>query len=352
MKFFAYGAIALLVAAGAATILQSPKVVSAEAKVTGPAPKPQTVSVARAKTSQVQDTFEAYGDLAPIRTVDVSPQITGHVRRIYVSSGQFVEKDEILIELDTTVPDAELSAAKAQLASAEADLRRKTTLAKDGNVTNVALDLAELNVQVARADVAVKSAKRALHTVRAPFAGQLTQISISEGAFVSAGQVLFKLQDESQLRVDFSVAERLWSKLKVGQKVSIKTDNRSGTNVDGKLTYIAPVADANSRSLAVNGLIDNEHRSLVGGLFVEVSVKLGARDDVLVVPTTAVLQELSGSYVFVVEQGKVHRRKVVLGERYGKTVEIKTGLGSGSSVVVGGQDRLRDAMPVTVAVRG
>jgi membrane fusion protein (multidrug efflux system) len=151
------------------------------------------------------------------------------------------------------------------------------------------------------------------------------------------------------LRAEFQVPERLWGRVRVGQRFTVKGDGEGGISAAGEVSYASPHADPASRSLVVSGMVDNRDHRLAAGLFVHVRIDLGARQNVILVPEAAIVERLSGSYVFVVEKDKSLERRVKLGDRRDGRVEVVSGLTEGQNVVVTGQKAIRDNMDVTVA---
>lgn len=311
-------------------------------------PAPQ-VSVTEAVKGSLEETFSTYGNLAALKSVDIASQISGQIAEISVKEGARVKKGDVILTLDAAAANADYDAAKAQLDAAQSDFQRATTLAQHGTSTAVALEQAKVKLAIAQTQLAMKKVQKQHYTVNAPFDGQLTEIKNSEGALLSAGNAITQLMDQSQLRVEFQLPERLWPKLKIGQKLTVWADGHQQLQVSGQVTYVAPNADPKSRSLRVTGLIDNQDYRLASGLFVRVRLDMGAKNNVVFIPEDAIVERLDGSFVFVVEKGKSFERQVDLGIRQDGKIEVLSGIKLGEQVVTRGQKMIRDNMAVTVA---
>jgi membrane fusion protein (multidrug efflux system) len=308
----------------------------------------QEVTVARAVRGSLEQSFSAYGELVATRSADIATQTDGQIETVVVKDGASVRAGDILIELDAAVADADLKASTARLDAAKADFGRVSTLIKRGTSTALTLEDSKVKLAVAETDLAVKQAKRRNYTIRAPFDGRITRIALPAGALVTAGKPLGQIYDDSRLRVEFRIPERLWSQATAGQSFEIQANGAPSLKAKGRVSYIAPDISPDSRSLAVAGVVDNEGRRFAPGLFVNVRLNLGEKKNVVLVPQAALVERLSGTYVFVVEGKTARERKVEADERQDGKVEIASGVDEGTLVVVRGQKLIRDNMTVSV----
>lgn len=306
------------------------------------------VKVAAAVRGSLEQTFSAYGDILARRQTEIASQIDGRVERVAVEDGAVVAEGQVLLMLDAAVADAACKAAQAVLDAAKADFARASDLNKRGISTSLDLEAANVKLAVATSEFALKDAERQRYTIRAPFSGQITRIPLPAGSLVGAGKPLTEIYDQSSLRVEFRGPERLWTKLKTGQSFEIQIDGDSKVTAHGTVSYVAPDADPRSHSLLVAGIIDNRDRRFAPGLFVHIRLDLGEKSNVILVPQEAVVERLSGGYVFVVQNGKSYERKVILGERRNGLVEVVSGVQPGELVVVRGQKQLRDDMVISL----
>ena len=318
--------------------------VQAEAPSRGP-----LVTVAEAVRGTLTQSFATYGNLTAYMQADIAAQIDGQVESVLAADGAMVKQGQVIVALEAAVADAELKSAEARLDAAKADMERVQALLQRGNSTPLALEDAGVKLAVVQTEMALKQETRKRHTILAPFAGQITRIALTQGALVTAGKPISRIYDQERLRVEFQVPERLWTKVREGQRLTIQADGNSDLTAEGKVSYVSPNANPNSRSLVVTGLIDNPDHRFAAGLFVHLSLDLGAKENVVLVPEAAIVERLSGSYVFIVEKDKSFERPVKLGERRDGKVEVVSGIDQGQHVVISGQKLIRDNMAVVIA---
>jgi membrane fusion protein (multidrug efflux system) len=314
-----------------------------------PAASGPLVSVTEAVRGSLEQSFSTYGNLAAFRHVDIAAQIDGQVERIPVEDGATVSKGQVILTIDAAVADAELKAASARFDAAKADLQRVQALLQRGISTPLALEDAQVKLALAQTDMTLKEQHRRRYTILAPFAGRIGQVALTEGALIATGKPITRITEQDRLRVEFQIPERLWPRVRTGQHFTIQADGNPDLTVGGAVSYVSPDANPSSRSLIVTGVIENKDHRFAAGLFVHIRLDLGARDNVVLVPEDAVVERLSGSYVFVVEKDKSFERQVKLGERRDGRVEVVSGVEEGQLVIVSGQKTIRDNMTVTVA---
>ena len=315
-----------------------------------PSPAP-LVTVAKAVRGTLAQSFATYGNLTAYMQADIAAQIDGEVESVLAADGAIVKQGQVIVALEAAIADAELKAAEARLNAAKADMERVQTLLQHGNSTPLALEDAGVKLAVLQTEMALKQQTRKRHTIVAPFAGQITRIALTQGALVTAGKPISRIYDQRRLHVEFQVPERLWTKVREGQGITIQADGNPDLTAEGQVSYVSPNANPNSRSLIVTGVIDNSDHRFAAGLFVNLGVNLGAKENVVLVPETAIVERLSGSYVFIVEKDKSFERQVKLGERRDGKVEVVSGIDQGQQVVVSGQKLIRDNMAVITALQ-
>ena len=160
-----------------------------------------------------------------------------------------------------------------------------------------------------------------------------------------------RLDDTSQFEIEFRMPASIAPQMKDGMRIHVRLPGRGGDEMDsiGRLSFIDPVVSTDSRSVLLRALVPNKGGMLRPGLFVHVRLDLDAHDNVLVVPVSAVLLELSGSYVFVVDDKNIAKRQLVeTGLSDDRMIEIVKGLKKGEKVVTVGQFRLSDGDAVKI----
>ena len=279
-------------------------------------------------------TVEAKGQLKPISASVVSPSVDGTVASINVQAGQTVNEGDVLMtikndELDRNVAEAQRAVAAAQedLANAQkaaavaqadpaidagADAAAGT--ASSGATDTSAISSAQRNLASAQATLDQANAKVAERTVTAPSSGSIVELNAKVGATVTGGMIMgegdtnggkqcMQIADLSKMKVTVQVGEKDIAKIAVGQSANVTYPAFPDIVSQGTVTAIASVANADSSSgsggsvtFNVDILIESPDARLKPGMTAEVSVVTEKLDDVVMVPTMALMTEDGENY--------------------------------------------------------
>lgn len=323
-------------------------------------PPAATVTAERAGTKEWIDRVQSIGTLIAIRGVDVSPEVAGIVKNYSFESGNDVEKGTRLVELDTSVEEADLLKNRAVLLEANADLKRQASLVKKEFVSQAVVDTTTSKRDTAAAAVQRMEAVIAQKNITAPFAGRLGLRRVEKGQYVKAGDPLVWLQALDPIWIDFPVPEGDLGKLKIGAPIELGVNAYPGQVFKGAIEAFDARVAQDTRTLMVRGRLPNADHRLLPGMFSNVAVLEGKPKELVTVPRTAVTYGLYGDSVWVVKVGPpapektasvgevevpapqltVERRFVRVGPSQGDEVAILEGVKAGEQVVTSGQLKL------------
>jgi membrane fusion protein (multidrug efflux system) len=241
---------------------------------------------------------------------------------------------------------------------AELNFARNQDLIKQNLVSEFEFDASRTEVQRTRAaenDLRLRIQKKA---IRAPFAGQLGIRKVDLGAYIEPGDTIARLEALDEILVDFPVPQQQFSKLSVGQPISVTVDAWPGRSFPGKIKAIEPLVERETRNIRVRGLLPNAAGELVPGMFARISIELPAQEQVITAPQSAISYSPYGDSVFVVEDTvtadgvsvqTVTNTFVVTGATRGDQVAIVAGLEPGMEVVTSGQQKLRNGAQINIS---
>jgi len=311
--------------------------------------KPRTISVkvTQAQLAQCKDVIEALGSARANEQVLITFKYSDLVEDVSFKDGERVNKGDILVQLNNQQAGAKVKELEANLADAVAQLNRYQDLLKNRATSQSQVEQHEAITKAIAAQLLSARTHFNDLTIRAPFDGVLGFRQISVGAYVKSGDVITSLDDLSVVKVDFSVPERFFTTVKVGQMVEA-TNTAYGEKVfSGKITSIDPRIDNITRMVKVRAEIYNPNYELRGGMLLKIDVERSI-EEVLQVPESAIIPIEDKQFVFVVEQGKAKRKQVVVGKRKPGVVEILAGIIAGETVVIEGALKLREGTNVNV----
>ncbi len=306
------------------------------------------VEAVAAEKRTVTTTIDAVGTTVAAKSVEIIPRAEGRIEKINFTAGGDVKKGDVLVELDSNLESADLAEAKALLHQADLELERAKSLSSNNFMAKSSLDQAVTKRATAEAALVRAQQKLDERSVKAPFGGTTGIRKVDVGAHVTDSTVITTLDDLSNVELEFSVSEQLFSVVKKGEKIEADTAAYPGRVFEGIVTEIDSRIDPASRSFKVRARIPNEDKALPAGMFMHVQMVL-ASDNALAIPEEAIVAEAQSNFVFVVDGNKVERREIKVGRREVGYAEITEGLSQGAMVVTRGVSKLRDGMSVEIA---
>ncbi len=314
------------------------------------------VTTYEAKTVAWQPVIKSIGTVAPVEGVTLAADADGTIVKIAADSGASVKAGDLIIELDTSVEEAQLAAAEARAALAKLQSDRASELAAKNTISAAEFDAATAQLNQARADVAAIKATIGKKHVRAPFDGRVGIRLVNLGQFVARGRPLVPLQKLDPIYVNFSIPQAQLPVVNIGQRIALQVEGFAST-FPGEITAINPEVDADTRNVSVQASLSNPKEQLRAGMFAQVEVELPPGPAQVVVPATAVAYATYGNSVFVVENMKGPDGQEYLGARQqivrvggtrGDLVAIESGLKAGEQVVTAGVFKLRNGAKVMI----
>jgi cobalt-zinc-cadmium efflux system membrane fusion protein len=357
------------------------------------------VIIATARAGVLDGGTVLSGKLEALHAADVVPRTAGKVAGVYVDIGSAVAAGDLLLSLDVADLEAlvELNAAQlerarnsdlpaqvntaefnlansgALLKTTEADYRRYQQLYGTGAVSSQQLEQAER--QYLQAKASNESAQNALDIllgatvpetirqyeaqlrkaqadfentmVKAPFSGVITARSINPGEMVSPTVPVISLANLDTVVVQADVSEGQVNKILAGQELEVRVKSVQEEPFTGIVTNVAQAASPASKAYPVKIQVANPLHMLKPGMFAEVVLSAGDEEGIIV-PAEALLQDESGNFVWVVNEGVVTRRSVTAGQTDGSHVIINAGLTEGEDIAVTGTDSMQDGMKISV----
>jgi len=309
------------------------------------------VIVQRAESQAFVDRIEALGTLRAYDSVEVTAKVTETITKIHFKDSQRVKAGELLAEMSSETERAELAEAKATLREAKAQLERAKPLAQRGVSSEATLTERQRNYETAKARVEAVEARLRDRRIVAPFGGLTGLRRISVGALVEPGTVITTIQNDSVMKLDFTVPTAFLARLRPGFPIEAKAAAYDGKVFEGKVSAIDNAVDQDTRSISVRAELPNPDGELKAGMLMTVELLRNPRT-AIVVPEQAILMRGTQSFVYVVdpeaEQPEVAQREVVIGARRPGKVEITSGLRAGEAVITHGIVKVRPGQQVRI----
>lgn len=321
-----------------------------------------TVTVVQPEQQNWKQTFTANGNIAAWQEVVIGSELSGQrLTRVNVNVGDEVKRGQVLAEINSDTIRADLAAAKASYAEAQAVLadavtnnKRIQQLRNTGAISAQELTqyqtsqaTAQARLDASRAQIESNQLRLAQTQVISPDNGVISARTATVGSLAQTGQELFRLIRDHRLEWRAEVTTSDLYKLKQGMNARIFSPDPAQPAITGKVRMIAPVIDPQTRYGLV--YVDLPATQAVRmGMFVKGEFDLGEKP-ALTIPQTALLLRDGFAYVFIVgNNNRVTQQKVTVGRRLADRVEILD-LPANVKLVAAGTGFLADGDLVTVA---
>ena len=316
-------------------------------------PPPETVTTAAVRSASWETALTAVGSLVAVQGVTVAAELSGKVVDISFQPGATVQKGDLLIRQDTASEEAQISGAVAQSKLTRTVLDRNAQMLRERVVSQADYDASVANHEQATAQADAIRTVIGKKTIRAPFSGRLGVRQVNLGQILREGDPIVTLQSLDPIFVNFALPQQHFAQLHTGLPIRATCDALPGITLEGRVTTVNPLVDAETRTAQLQATLPNRDERLLPGMFVNAAVRLPVRRKVIVIPATAVLYAPYGDSVFVVttttEGGKTIRQQFVrLGEKRGDFVAVTEGLKEGEQIVSTGVFKLRTGQTVVV----
>jgi RND family efflux transporter MFP subunit len=306
--------------------------------------------------------LDASGYVTARMQATVSSKLTGKVLEVYIEEGMFVEKGQILAQLDDSSVQAELNFAKTQLKEARRIFNRTLELRKDNLASQASLDAAESQVDGLKARLDISKQVVADMQIRAPFSGVVINKAAQPGEMispVSAGGGFTRtgigtIVDMSSLEVEVDVNESYINRVQPGQPAITNLNAYPNWDISSEVIAIIPTADRNKATVKVRiGLLEKDERVLpdMGAKvsFLKEQVTEAPEEiNGVMIPSSAIIKEDDLSYVFVIKNGLIIKTKIAVGSSSSNFSRLIDGVEVGDNVVTDPNNELQNGQEVLI----
>lgn len=368
------------------------------------------VTVQMAKGGEIENTNTFTGTTKVSEETSVTAEMAGKIQSINVDLGDHVSEGQVLLSIDGKDVDNSIKTAQAALELAQANYANTTggsiesqqnTLDNAVKVAQMSYDEAKRNYDIykslydtgaisedqfkkielsldqatqqletaqksyntttgqsipelkelaakqleqAKTAYEVATAARDKLVLKSPVSGTITTKNFNAGEMISQQQPAFVISSQDVLQIDLKVTQADIGKFKQGDTVDVAIE---GQNVEGTIKYVPAVIDKNTSLYTVEVIIDNSGNKFREGLSVEVSVSIEKESNAITIPKKAVFEEDGEEYVYIVSPDNIAiKTSVETGIVTDKTIEIKSGIGTSDTVIIGGLNTITDGTKI------
>ncbi len=297
---------------------------------------------------EVTKTLRLTGSLKGDRETDLAANINGRVTATSVERGSEVKAGQVLAQVDVRAAAISVSEANAQVKNAEAqasqaqnDCARYDKLKQKGAITDIEYDKVAITCRTLPLNVEAASARARLAaqnvgdgTIRAPFAGVVSERFVDIGEYVRSDSRVITLVSVDPLRLEVSVPEADAGKVKDGAELTFKVAAYPDRKFVGKVRFVSGAIRATTRDLAVEAIVLNPDKALKPGMFTEVDLGIGVQK-LPAIPKAATFERNGTRHAFFVVDGKLQERVLSTSDEVGDLVSVSKGATLGEKVALG-----------------
>jgi RND family efflux transporter MFP subunit len=295
------------------------------------------VKTSPAITGTIDQQIATTGTLAASEELIVVSETQGKIIKVNKQVGDRVQKNEVIVEVDSETTAANVLVAEANYEQQSRDLERMQRLEKGNAIAKH--DLEEARVGLKKAEANLITARKALRDtkIKAPISGIVNKRMVENGEFLAGGMPVCEIVNTATLKIWIKVPEKDIFKLSKGQTAEITIPAVPGETFSGKVNAMGEKAD-NSMKFDVEILLNNQggKQHLKAGLFCEVCIPVEATPAILI-DKTALVGSMKNPSVFIPEGNLAVKKAIVVNESDDRHIEVLSGLKVGEQVIISGQ---------------
>lgn len=342
--------VALAVIAIAYTLYKNKKEINEQSNAVSQIELAIPVKIATVENKDISKSLNATGEFKGWEEVTLVAESQGSIQYIKFEEGDAIKKGQILAKVDAVSLNSQLQSANTSYTKAQKDVERYERLEKAGAVSQSQLEDVRIQLENARANIAQINQQLSFSVIKSPISGFVNEIMVEETSFVMPGNKIAEIIQIDKLKLIVNVSEGDLSKIKNGQKVTVKTDVFPLETYDGIVNNISFKADASKKFKVTIEIKNTKDRSLRAGMFAQVLFDdiASQKQVALVVPREAIVGSLQNASVYVVENELAILKRIETGVSVDRNVEVLSGLKAGESVIISGIINLKDQAKVKV----
>ena len=293
--------------------------------------------------------------LQPINSVELIAEVSGKVTNVYRKLGSRITKKDTLAIIDDRIPAIQYREAKAQVYSAENNLKiAKLNLKSDkqlfesGDISQIAYENSQLAAKNAEANYlsALANLERQEKNFKdtrivSPINGIISREYLELGQMANMGTPLYRVIELNTLKLEVGLPQSAISEIHIGSKAEIRVSALGKTVFDGEVRHISPQADENTGTFPVEIHIkNNSANQLKAGMTASVILYLSSPREEITIPEYALVIKNGDNYVYKVINKIAHLTQFEAGKTYGDQIAAESGIADGDTVVVVGMKNL------------
>ncbi len=310
------------------------------------------VSVKAMEPQPFEHYIEITGKLEAEEDAFISPEMNGQIDKIYVREGQYANKGQLLLSLNTSITESSIQEVKTGLELANKFYEKQEELWEQKIGSEMQYLEAKNAKEQSEARLVTLEAQLDMARVKAPFSGVVETIMLKEGELAAPGMQVIQMVSLNNLKLYGNISERYMTSIKKGEMVIVTFPDMEGLNVEVPIHRVGNVIDNASRTFRIEMKINNRQKKLKPNMYSTIQVNDFKTASTFVVPSVAIKQDIKGNYLYVAsrEEGELKARKryIETGLSFKDQTMIREGVSQGEEVIVKGFAQVSDGVNISV----
>lgn len=308
------------------------------------------VEVASLSSGDISSNYSTTAILEAKEEAFVVARASGIIEHIYVEEGDYVEKGQVLAQLEPERYHLNLDRAQANLTGLEKELKKMNEVYSKKLISDDAFDKLTSQYEAAKASLSLAKLDLKEATIKAPISGFIAERNAKVGNLTESFQRarMFHIVQQKELYGIVHLPEKELSRVHKDQKATLGLTALSDQKINAFVERISPVINATTGTFKVTLRVPNTGNQLKAGMFAQVKLNYDTHTNATLLPRQALLNIDDQVNVFIIKEGKASKVTVETGYQEGNMVEVLTGLEGDEKVVVSGHHNLKDQAPVEI----
>jgi len=309
------------------------------------------VTINPLERGQISSNYHSTAVLESINDAEVITRVTGIIEQLVVEEGDYVEKGQLIAEIDSRRYQLRLAQADAELASVTQELKRITAMHQKRLVSTERVDKLTYQQQSTKVtrDLAALDLKDS--RITAPIAGFIASKLVKQGHFTQGYQKLVHIVDQKSLQAVLHIPEHQLANVALHQIAHLNFNAFPAQSFIAKIRSISPIINPQSGTFKVIMSLDNIGQQLKPGMFAQVALVFSTHSNALKVSSDAIISRDGQQYIYVVENNKAREIPITLGFIEKQLTEISGDIDQGAEIIVSGQHNVKSDTLVKVLNR-
>jgi len=300
------------------------------------------VRVMEISLTTYNETYTYNATLSGIEESTVSSMVGDVVTKINVKVGDYVNKDQVILNFPLDTPGAQYQQANSAYINTKNTYERMQRLFTQGAVSQQDMDNMETAYKVSLANY---NTSQSMVNVKAPISGYLTNLFVNVGDKINPGEDLFTVSNTSRYKAVIWIPDSEIQKIKKGQKAEAKWNEEL---LHGTITSVAMAMDQGKKAFRTEVTFHNRTKYIASGITVSISVNTNTISNTFVIDRSSMIETGGKFFVWVVEDNKSVRKEIQIGQNNGINYQVTNGLAAGDKLITEGVSLVYDGSLVKV----